>query len=111
VSVELLILIYSPLMAGLLSLVMSTRRALERLQCLLAVVLWGAMILVVSRVASGAYYSAGALLRVDPLSAFMDLMLAFVGGTGLLYAVGYMGEKMIRGEMTLKHYSRVFLFL
>ncbi|MBI3605834.1 MAG: hydrogenase 4 subunit F [Nitrospirae bacterium] len=109
-SVALLILIFTPLMAGLLSLVMRNQRALERLQCLLAVVLWGAMTLVVSRVASGSYFSTGFLLRVDPLSAFMDLMLAFVGGTGLLYAVGYMGEKLIRGEMTLKHYGRFFFF-
>ncbi len=68
------------------------------------------MISVVSSVASGSDVSTGVLLRVDPLSAFMDLMLAFVGGTGLLYAVGYMGEKLTRGEMTLNHYGRFFFF-
>jgi formate hydrogenlyase subunit 3/multisubunit Na+/H+ antiporter MnhD subunit len=97
-------------MAGLLSLVMRTQRAIERLQCILAVVLWGAMASVISRVASGSDVSTGVLLQVDPLSAFMDFMLAFVGGTGLLYAVGYMGEKLIRGEMKFNHYCRFFFF-
>ncbi|MBI3352888.1 MAG: hydrogenase 4 subunit F [Nitrospirae bacterium] len=89
---------------------MPTQRALERLQCLLAVVLWGAMAAVVSGVASGSDVSIGILLRTDPLSALMDLMLAFVGGTGLVYAVGYMGEKLVRGDLKLKHYGRFFFF-
>ena len=109
-SFVLLILIFAPLMAGLLSLVMRTRQALERLQCLLAAVLWGAMVSVVNSFASGSDVSTGYLLRVDPLSAFMDLMLAFVACTGVLYAVGYLGEKLIRGEMKLNHYCRFFFF-
>jgi len=97
-------------MAGLLSLLMRTQKALERLQCVLAVVLWSAMSSVISGFISGSDITAGYLLRVDPLSAFMDFMLAFVSGSGLLYAVGYMGEKLIRSEMKLNHYCRFFSF-
>jgi len=68
------------------------------------------MAAVVSGVAAGDDASFGSILHADPLSAFMDLMLAFVGGTALFYAVGYMGEKLSREEMSFIRYRRFFVY-
>ena len=35
-------------------------------------------------------------------------MLAFVGATGLLYALGYMGEELTRGHVLHRRYNRFF---
>jgi hydrogenase-4 component F len=107
-ELALLVLIAAPLVAGLLSLVARTRRAMEWLQCVHAAVLVGMMTLVVAKVAGGADITVGILLRADALSAFMDLMLAFVGATGLLYALGYMGEELTRGNVLHRRYNRFF---
>lgn len=101
----------APLLAGLLSLVASTRRAMEWLQGILLVVLLVTMGLVVGRVAAGTDIVAGDLLRVDALGAFMVLMLAVVGSTGLLYALGYMGEELSRGHVGPSRYRLFFCLL
>ena len=106
----LIILIAAPLVAGLVSLVVRTRQVMERLQLGHAVVLWAAMAAVVSGVAAGDDVSFGTFLHADPLSAFMDLMLAFVGGTALFYAVGYMGEELSREQMSFLRYRRFFVY-
>ena len=103
-------MIAAPLFSALLSLATKSRRSMERLQLGHAVVLWAAMAAVVAGVAAGDDVSFGSLLRADALSAFMDLMLAFVGGTALFYAVGYMGEKLSRGEVELLRYRRFFVY-
>ena len=107
-GLALIVLIAAPLVAGLLSLVVRTRRALERLQCAHAAVLLAAMSVVVMNVAAGSVITVGMLLRADALSAFMDLMLAFVGATGLLYALGYMGEEVTRGHVLHRRYKQFF---
>lgn len=107
-GLTLIILIAAPLIAGLLSLGMRTRRSMEWLQCVHAIVLLAAMSAVVSTVASGSVIAVGILLRADALSAFLDLMLAFVGATGLLYALGYMGEEAARGHILHRRYKRFF---
>ena len=104
------ILIAAPLLAAAFSQVVTSRRAMERLQSAQLLVLWAAMAAVVGGVSMGAPMALGAVLRADALSAFMDLMLAFVGGTALLYATGYMGEKLARGELTFLRYRRFFLY-
>jgi len=106
----LIILIAAPLVAGLASLVVRTREVMERLQVGHAVVLWAAMAAVVSGVAAGDDVSFGTFLHADPLSAFMDLILAFVGATALLYALGYMGEELVRGHLSFQRYGRFFCF-
>ncbi len=110
-GVAVAVLVSAPLCAGLLSLTTRTRRAIEWLQGTLVVVLWVAMGLVVWRVASGDDLVVGYLLRVDALSAFMALMLAIVGGTGLLYALGYMGEELARGHLGYRRYRLFFCLL
>ncbi|HTP41498.1 MAG TPA: proton-conducting transporter membrane subunit [Nitrospiria bacterium] len=109
-SLALLILIAAPLAAGLASLRVPTRRAMERLQLANAAVLWAAMAAVVAGVGLKGAVSFGALLRADPLSAFMDVMLAFIGGTALCYAVGYMGEELTRGHLGFLRYRRFFVY-
>lgn len=37
-------------------------------------------------------------------------MLAFVGATGLLYALGYMGEELLRKQISPRRYQRFFCF-
>ncbi len=109
-NAALLILIAAPLAAGLLSLVVRTRPVMERLQLAHAVVLWAAMAAVVGSVAAGDEVAVGSLLHTDPLSAFMDFMLAFVAGTALFYAVGYMGEELSRGHLNFPRYRRFFVY-
>jgi hydrogenase-4 component F len=104
----LIVLIAAPLVAGLSSLGARTRRSMEWLQCAHAAVLLAAMCVVVMDVAGGAVITGGMLFRADALSAFMDLMLAFVGATGLLYALGYMGEELTRGHVLYRRYKRFF---
>ncbi|MBI3994713.1 MAG: hydrogenase 4 subunit F, partial [Nitrospirae bacterium] len=106
----LFILIAAPLAAGLLSLGVRTRPAMEKLHLSHAVVLWASMAAVVARVAAGEDVSFGSLLYADPLSAFMDLMLGFVGGTALFYAVGYLGEELSRGRVSFRRYRRFFVY-
>lgn len=107
-GLALIVLIAAPLVAGLLSLVMRTRRAMEWLQCAHAAVLLAMMSVVVTNAAGGSVLTVGILFRADALSAFMDLMLAFVGATGLLYALGYMGEEVTRGHVLHRRYKRFF---
>ncbi len=107
-GLALIVLIAAPLLAGLLSLGTRTRRSMEWLQCAHAAVLFVAMSVVVLNVAEGSVITVGILLRADALSAFMDLMLAFVGVTGLLYALGYMGEEFTRGHVLHRRYRRFF---
>ena len=107
-GLALIVLIAAPLVAGLLSLGTRTRRSMEWLQCAHAAVLLAMMSMVVMDVAEGSVITVGILLRADALSAFMDLMLAFVGATGLLYALGYMGEEVTRGHVLHRRYKRFF---
>jgi hydrogenase-4 component F len=107
-GLELTVLIAAPLVAGLLSLGTRTRRSMEWLQCAHAVVLLTAMSVVVRDVVVGSVITVGILLRADALSAFLDLMLAFVGATGLFYALGYMGEELTRGHVLHRRYKRFF---
>jgi hydrogenase-4 component F len=107
----LTVMITAPLLSALLSLLMKSRAAMERLQSTHAAVLVAMMGVVVSGAGGTAAPAIGNILRTDALSAFMDLMLAFVGATGLLYALGYMGEELTRGHLSLKRYGRFFCFL
>ncbi|MFZ5862908.1 MAG: hydrogenase 4 subunit F [Nitrospirota bacterium] len=107
-GVALVVLTLAPLLAGPLSLVTHTREAMQWLQGTLVAVLLVAMGLVVGPVASGNDIVVGHLLRVDTLGAFMTLMLAVVGGTGLIYALGYMGEELTRGHLGHVRYRLFF---
>jgi hydrogenase-4 component F len=84
------------------------RRAVEVLQCALAGTLLTAAALVAERVIAAGDVSVGGYLQADALSAWLDLILGFVGSTGTLYAVGYMGEEMDRAHLSLRRYRQFF---
>jgi hydrogenase-4 component F len=95
-------------MAGLGSLLVQQRRAIEVLQCVLAGTLLAAAALVAAQVIAAGEVSVGDFLQTDALSAWLDLIIGFVGSSGTFYAVGYMGEEMDRGHLSLRRYSQFF---
>ena len=104
----LLMLIAIPVLAGLGSLWSRDRRLVEALQCGQAGILVSAALLVVERVVTEGEASVAPLLRADAMSAWMDLLLGTVGGTGTLYAVGYLGEELDRGRVSMRRYGQFF---
>lgn len=104
----LLLLVAAPVMGGLGSLLVRTRRAVEVLQCALAGAMLASVGLVMEQVIDAGTVSAGVLLQADALSAWLDLIIGVVGGTGTLYAVGYMGEAMERRHLSLRRYRQFF---
>ncbi|HXH86040.1 MAG TPA: proton-conducting transporter membrane subunit, partial [Nitrospira sp.] len=67
-----------------------------------------AAVLVAEGVIAAGEMSVGGFLRVDALSAWLDLILGLVGSTGTLYAVGYLGEDMDRAHLSLRRYAKFF---
>ncbi len=107
-SWPLALLVAAPVMAGLGSLLVQQRRAIEVLQCALAGTLLAAAALVAGQVIAAGEVSVGDFLQADALSAWLDLIIGFVGSSGTFYAVGYMGEEMDRGHLPLRRYSQFF---
>ena len=107
-SWPLILLIVAPVMAGFGSLLVRRRRAIEVLQCAQAGALLAAAALVAERVIAAGELSVGSFLRVDALSAWLDLIIGLVGSTGTLYAVGYVGEEMDRAHLSLRRYTQFF---
>ena len=101
------VLVATPVLIGFGSLLARGRRTVEVLQCTQAGAMLASALLVMERVAGGRL-SAGGLLEADALSAWLDLIIGVVGSTGTLYAVGYMGEQMARGEVSLRRYCQFF---
>lgn len=106
----LLLLVAAPVTAGLASLLVRDRRAVEAVQCAQCGALLAASLLVAGAVAAEGAVSVGLLLRADGLSAFLDLILGAVGASGTLYAVGYLGEELDRGQVSPDKF-RQFFFL
>jgi hydrogenase-4 component F len=107
-SWPLALLVAAPVMAGLGSLLVQQRRAIEVLQCVLAGTLLAAAALVAAQVIAAGEVSVGDFLQTDALSAWLDLIIGFVGSSGTFYAVGYVGEEMDRGHLSLRRYSQFF---
>ena len=105
---SLVLLIAAPLLAGLGSLLVSDRRVAEALQYGQAVILFAAGAHVVAGVGTGEPATVGLLLYTDALSAWLDLVLAVVGATGTLFAVGYLDEQFDRGLLSLRRFRQFF---
>lgn len=105
-SWSLILLVAAPVLAGLGSLLVHQRRVIEVLQCAQAGTILAASVLVAGQVITAGEASVGDFLQADALSAWLDLLLGFVGSTGTLFAVGYVGEEMDRGHLSLKRYSQ-----
>lgn len=104
----LVLLVAAPVMAGLGSLLVRERRAIEVLQCIQAGTMLAAAALVAERVILTGGASVEGVLRTDALSAWLDLIIGVVGSTGTLYAVGYVGEEIDREHLSLRRYSQFF---
>lgn len=107
-SWPLVLLVAAPVIAGLGSLLVQQRRAIEVLQCAQAGTMMAAPVLVAGQVIAAGEVSVGGFLQVDALSAWLDLIIGFVGSSGTLYAVGYMGEELDRAHLSLRRYSQFF---
>jgi hydrogenase-4 component F len=107
-SWPLILLIAAPVMGGLGSLLVRHRRAIEVIQCAQAGALLATAALVAERVIADGELSVGSFLRVDALSAWLDLIIGLVGSTGTFYAVGYVGEEMDRAHLSLRRYTQFF---
>jgi len=108
VTWPLILLVVMPLVAGLGSLLSKHRRAVEALQCVQAGVLPAAAALILERVLAEGQVGVARLLYADGLSAWLDLIVGFVGATGTLYAVGYQGEEHDRGHLSLRRFKQFF---
>lgn len=104
----LLLLIAAPVIAGAGSLLFRDRRSVEALQCGLAVTLLAATVLLVERVITDGHASVAFLLQTDVLSAWLDLVIGIVGATGTIYAVGYLGEHVDRGRLSIRRLRQFF---
>ena len=80
-SWPLVLLVAAPVMAGLVSLLVQQRRTIEVLQCAQAGVMLAAAALVAGQVLAADEVSVGGFLRADALSAWLDLIIGFVGAT------------------------------
>ena len=107
-SWPLALLVAAPVIAGLGSLLVQQRRAIEVLQCAQAGTILAAAALVAGQVITAGDVSVGGFLQADALSAWLDLIIGFVGSTGSLYAVGYVGEEMDRAHLSLRRYGQFF---
>src|SRR5574341_1993883 len=105
----LLFLVMTPLFVGLVCLLVRGRRLIEALQCGQAVTMVVAAAFLVDWVVGQREASVDALLRADALSAWFDLILGIVGGTGTLFAVGYLGEEYDRQQVTPKWHRLFFV--
>jgi hydrogenase-4 component F len=104
----LIVLVVTPILVGLGSLLVRERRTVEVLQCVQAGALLASAVLIIEPIVAGGSLSVGILLQTDALSAWLDLIIGVVGGTGTLNAVGYMGEELTRGHLSVRRYCRFF---
>ena len=104
----LILLVATPIVVGLGSLLSRHRRAVEALQCVQAGVLPAAAALILERVLLERHVGVARLLYADGLSAWLDVILGLVGATGTLYAVGYQGEELDRGHLSLRRFRQFF---
>lgn len=107
-SWPLLLLTVTPVVAGLGSLLSAHRRAVEALQCVQAGILPAAAALLLEQVLLEGQVGVERLLYADGLSAWLDVILGVVGATGTLYAVGYLGEELDRGHLSLRRFRQFF---
>ncbi len=104
----LLLLVTTPILAGVGSLLLKDRRAIEVVQCAQAGSLLASTVLLAEWVITRGGASAGSLLQTDALSAWITLIIGMVGASGTLYAVGYLGEELDRGHLSLRRFRQFF---
>src|SRR5437879_765322 len=104
----LVLLVIAPMLAGLAARLIHDRGVVGALRYGQAVILRAAGAHVVMEVGTGEPATVGLLLYTDALSAWLDLVLAVVGTTGTLFAVGYLDEQFDRGLISLRRFRQFF---
>ncbi len=105
---SLILLVSTPAVIGLGSLLSRHRRVVEALQCVQVGVLPATASLILESVLVEGHVRAGRLLYADGLSAWLDVIIGAVGATGTLYAVGYQGEELDRGRLSFRRFRQFF---
>src|SRR2546430_2910723 len=105
---SLVLLVMAPVLAGLGSLLTHDRRVVEALQYGQAALLLDAGAQVEAGVGTGEPVTVALPLYADALSAWLDLVLAVVGATGTLFAMGYLDEQFARGLISLRRFRQFF---
>src|SRR2546428_9380154 len=107
-SFELMLLLFVPLMAGLLCLATDSRVWWERLNLLaFALLVPLALKLGADVLQDGSVSALGGFLRADALSALVIGLIVFVALACAIYAVGYFRDDVRAGRITeaqLRHY-------
>src|SRR2546427_7174394 len=104
----LVLLVIAPTRAGRGTLLIPDRRVEGARKSGQAVILLAAGAHVVGGVGTGDPATVGLLLYTDALSAWLDLVLAVVGTTGTLFALGYLDEQFDRGLISLRRFRQFF---
>jgi len=100
-------LVTAPMLAALGSLLARDRQLVDVLQGAQALTLLAGATLI-TYVTPAGEAPTGLFGQFDAMSAWFDVIVGVVGASGTVYAVGYMGERMGRNEMTLGRYRRFF---
>ena len=105
----IILLIATPFLIGVSGLVVRHRQTLDVLHCLQAGIMVVSSMLLVDEVSLSGPVSFLYFLHADAISAWFDLVIGIVAGTGTLYAVGYVGEQYDRGHVSLKRFRQFFM--
>lgn len=106
----LTLLLLVPLMAGLLSLCLSSRLAWERLNLLaFAIVALLSLLLGFDVARYGKVSALNGFLRADSLSALVIALTAFVALVCAIYAVGYFRRELREGRVAEAHLRRYYV--
>ena len=107
----IILLITTPFLIGVIGLVVRNRQTLDVLHCVQAGIMVVSSMLLVDEVSVSGPVSFFYFLHADAMSAWFDLVIGIVAGTGTLYAVGYVGEQYDRGHVSLKRFRQFFIVI
>jgi len=106
---SIVLLIATPFLIGVSGFVVRNRQTFDVLHCIQAGIMVISSLLLIDGVSENGPVSFPAFLRVDVISAWFDLVIGIVAGTGTLYAVGYVGEQYDRGSLSFKRFRHFFI--
>lgn len=106
------VLLALPLLASIAAWVLPTRRALEAVNGLASLAVFGLGLAVAWQVFTGGPLAApGNPLYVDALSAFEILIAVAVAGAAQTYAFGHMGAELEAGRFEFAKYKRFYALM
>ncbi|MBI1823020.1 MAG: hydrogenase 4 subunit F [Nitrospirae bacterium] len=109
VSQMILILLISPLLAGILSLGFRTPKILHGINFVTIVILAAFQFLLTRELLkNGSFFVFHRFFAVDALSLFVLLIVTSVGFTSSIYAWSYLNRHLVQGNISSKRLSRYF---